>query len=553
LPPTRPPRTEHEIRQLTTERGSSSTAISKQRPSADPRARADRTGGVVPPVRMPGGTATTPHQADLPGGIRTLTAEFGVSGLHRVSGFVFEEYLRDLQGYRGARVYREMSDNDAVLGGMLFAFEQLITGATWRVKPADTTRRSALRAQQFVEQCLDDMSHTVRDMFYEILTMLPQGYAWMETTYKVRKGPEEADPAYRSQFQDGLIGWRKIALRGQDTLYRWEFDEQGGIREFWQIAPPDYRLRQIPIEKSLLFRPRTNRNNPEGYSVLRRAYRAWYFCKRIEEIEAIGVERDLAGLPVATPPEGWDILDPDNIAEVNIVKDILRNIRRDEQEGILKPPNWTLELLRSGGTRQMDTTAIIDRYNRLKALSVLAQFLLLGMTNVGSFALSETQQDLFLMAISGWLYAIADVFNRYAIPRLCALNGIAHEDFPTYQAGEVREPKLANLAAFLTATVGSGLITPDPALEAYLRQGAHLPEQDTQGRPETILDSEAGTGRIWTPQRAGIKRPRKRLWNAQYGLHDVLEAISGKKQNPDGDVGPGMGGVDEKGKGNGHR
>jgi hypothetical protein len=58
----------------------------------------------------------------------------------------------------------------------------------------------------------------------------------------------------------------------------------------------------IPIEKMLLFRTTVQRNNPEGRSMLRTAYRPWRNKKRIEEIEGVGIERDLAGLPMARIP-----------------------------------------------------------------------------------------------------------------------------------------------------------------------------------------------------------------------------------------------------------
>ena len=60
----------------------------------------------------------------------------------------------------------------------------------------------------------------------------------------------------------------------------------------------------IPRAKCLLFRPTAYKSNPEGRSILRTAYRPWYNLTQIENIEGIGIERDLAGLPVVkVPPE----------------------------------------------------------------------------------------------------------------------------------------------------------------------------------------------------------------------------------------------------------
>src|SRR5437016_1603691 len=66
----------------------------------------------------------------------------------------------------------------------------------------------------------------------------------------------------------------------------------------WDTEP----VTEIPIEKSLLFRTTSARGNPEGRSALRGAFTSWYYLKRIREYEAIGIERDLAGMPTFGVP-----------------------------------------------------------------------------------------------------------------------------------------------------------------------------------------------------------------------------------------------------------
>jgi len=83
-------------------------------------------------------------------------------------------------------------------------------------------------------------------------------------------------------------------------VVEWDFDPNGGVQGFWQQGPPDWARRYHPVEKTLLFKPRSEKGNPVGRSVLRNAYFAWYFSKKIAEIEGIGIARDLAGVPV-----GW--------------------------------------------------------------------------------------------------------------------------------------------------------------------------------------------------------------------------------------------------------
>jgi hypothetical protein len=410
-------------------------------------------------------------------------SEIGRSGLRQWGGYVYEEFLPDLYGPLAAKTYREMAENDATVGAVLFAIEMLLRQASWSVEPASQSPED-LEAAEFLESCMHDMSHTWTDTISEILTMLTYGWSYHEIVYKRRLGPNQ-DPSKNSKYNDGRIGWRKLPIRAQNTLLRWEFDETGGLQGMWQLAPPTYELRFIPIEKALLFRTKTNKGNPEGRSVLRSAYRAWYFKKRIEEIEGIGVERDLAGLPVLTPPEGVDIWNANDKEMVRLRQEaerMVRNVRRDEMEGVVKPFGWEFDLLRAPGSRQMDVNKIIERYDQRIAMSVLADFILLGSEQVGSYALAVSKSDIFMQALNAWLDMIAEVFNRYAIPRLFALNpDLPQENLPRLVHGGVDAPNLKELGQFLKDVTGVGLITPTPQLEQFLLKLARLPAPPESG------------------------------------------------------------------------
>src|SRR3954463_6174297 len=88
--------------------------------------------------------------------------EVGQSGLRQYSGWVREEFLSQLQGRQAARVYREMSDNNATIGAMLFSIIQTMRKIHWRVRPADETPE-ALAEAQFADSLRYDMSHTWED------------------------------------------------------------------------------------------------------------------------------------------------------------------------------------------------------------------------------------------------------------------------------------------------------------------------------------------------------------------------------------------------------
>lgn len=417
-------------------------------------------------------------------------AEIGVTGLRRSGGTIDDEILPTLAGAKAIRAYREMSENDPIVGAILFAVEKIVSRLDWQVVPGGDEAGSE-DATDFVNGCLHDMSDSWDATLQQIMSMLTYGWSMHEIVYKQRKGPDQKDRRMQSKFNDGRIGWRKWPIRAQESLYEWLIDTDGGIQGMKQLDPSGAGIFTIPIDKALLFRTTTAKNNPEGRSLLRSAYTSYYFKRRIQEIEAIGIERDLAGLPVAeVPPEYLSSgATAEQKAVLQAVQEIVSNIKRNEAEGVVFPALYDangkkvfdLKLLSSGGSRQFDTDAIIRRYDTRIAMTVLADFVMLGHEGVGSFALGASKVDLFLMAVDAIAKNIAEVVNTHAIPRLLQLNGIRLDAPPQLTYGEVATVDLPGLADFIQKMTVSGALTPDDALEGYLRQVAGLPVAGLSG------------------------------------------------------------------------
>ena len=414
--------------------------------------------------------------------------ELGQTGLKQAGGIIDAEWLNQLKGIRGVRAYTEMRDNDAVVGAILYAIESLIRQVEWTVRPADDSD-AALDAARFLEECVEDMSNDWESFISEALSMLVFGFAPFEICYKVRGGDSE-DVTRRSKYNDGRIGWRKFSIRGQDTIAKWIFDEDGVVSGMVQRV--DFDEVVIPIEKLLLFVTKNERGNPQGRSLLRNAFRSWYFLKRLQEIEAIGVERDLAGLPVLqVPPQ--IMTSKATTAERalrNELESIIQQIRRDEREGVIlpaeldrdgKPTGFKLSLLSSGGSRQMNTDQIIRRYESRIAMSVLAEFILLGSDAHGSFALASSKTALFATSLRAILESMAATLNRFAVDRLFAYNPEFDQTLlPRFTYGDLEDRPLDEISSFLTQMTNVGLITPDAGLEEVLRENAGLPPLDLE-------------------------------------------------------------------------
>ena len=223
--------------------------------------------------------------SDLPTGQVIVTSnpnkrvnykQLGTSGLRHYGGYVHEEFLAKLRWPWAGKVYQEMSDNDPTIGAILYLAEMLIRGAGWTVKAASDKPKD-IEAAAFLTSCMNDMDHTWANTINEVLSMMKYGFSFHEIVYKVRRGPFEQNVKYRSKYSDGRIGWRKIPIRSQMSLLEWEFDEESNVTAFIQQAEPNYNVVRIPMTKGLLFRTSTSMDNPEGRSLLRNAYRPWYF------------------------------------------------------------------------------------------------------------------------------------------------------------------------------------------------------------------------------------------------------------------------------------
>jgi len=365
----------------------------------------------------------------------------------------------------------------------------------------------AKKEADFVESVLDDMDHTLDDHIAESLSNLSYGFAWFEVIYKRRNGPTERSDKKRSKYSDGRMGVRKIAIRAPWTISRFDVDQKtGDVLGIYQDGSGYNNSNYIPTRKSLYYRTTTINGDPAGRSILRNAYTSYEYVNNLQSIEAIAVERELAGIPVARIPAEY--LSGDATATqsgfVNNLQSILRDVKFNEQGYIILPSDTypdkdgaptnqklvDVELMSSSGSRNIDIDPIVRRYQHDIARSVLSEFLMLGGGNTGSYALSKSKTDLFLRALESYIQAIVDVLNKQLVERLWELNGLNYDLMPTITAGDVAPHDLREVAAFLRNLNGANIdVSSHPEVVKDLMDIAEL-----------NYDPEAGVSTAQEPQ-----------------------------------------------------
>ena len=410
----------------------------------------------------------------------------GVTGLRHANKRLYDdELVAELKFPRSINTFAKMK-TDPIIAGSFLLIQQFVRSVEARVEPKgglQATEEAKKKAQIISDALFKDMTRSFDQVLTEILTFVENGFSFHEPTFKIK---------------NGNIIWKDIPTRHASTIKGFKWDRSGDITHVIQWAPSPNILSgtstlsgtdiEIPYSRLLHFRTNSERNNPVGRSILKNAHRAWSFKTKLEELEAIGVEREMNGLPYMRIPSEYFNADPEESPELyQALEEFIRigtNARNNEQACVIMPsdrdennnPLFEFELIASKGTRSLDTSKIVERYDYRIAQSMLADFLLMGSGSTGSFALSDNKVGTFVRSLEAYLEVVAEQFNRRAIPDLYRRNKWSEEDLCQLVFEPIGNETLADLGKFLSDT--KNFITPDKSLENSVRKRANLPERD---------------------------------------------------------------------------
>lgn len=429
--------------------------------------------------------------------------EIGVSGNNVYSGSIrADEFLKDLKGHKAIKKFREMRDNDSIVGAIMYAIEQTLRDVPYKVVPPSDTPQ-AVEAAEFVEQVLNDMEHSLDDHISEALSFLSFGFSDFEVVYKRRGGTGTDNPKKWSKYSDGKLGVRRLSPRAQWTINRFDVERRSGrLLGLYQNSGFENQ-NYIPSGKLIHYKTPTTNNEPSGRSVLRNAYKSYEYLSRLQELEAIGIERELHGIPVGRIPTEYLSPDatPDQVSVRQEFEKVLRDVKFNDQGYILIPSDVyvnsdgeptnnrivEVELISSSGTRSITVDPVITRYQHDIARSVMAEFLMLGASSKGSFALSKSKTDLFLRSLESYLNTIYDTLNKQLLEPLWKLNGFSFDLLPKIVPGDVAPHDLKELGGFLRNLNGAEIdLSNQFGIIDELMTQAELPLPDRDKLQESI-------------------------------------------------------------------
>lgn len=427
----------------------------------------------------------------------------GTSGRGHTDGFLaLEELNVDLRGTSGLQVFDKMYRTDPDIRRSVAMVCNPIIGGTWSVEPygGDEATPKDKEVAEFVEWALFDVMRPKlgRHLAEALPVVIRSGFAPFEQVW--------AADDYNGR---AVLVPRTLGLRLPRTIGQVRQDDAGEITEIVQWPPTGAQVT-IPAVDLVYYRIGGEGDNWEGTSLLRPVYKPWFLKDKIERLDAIAIERESTGVPIAYPPSG--ATDPQR----DEVEAALANLRTNEQGYIVSPgphaqfsekgQGWVFDILSSKANEQRSAAASLEYHSSKIAAGFIAEFMRLGQAQTGARATADVQQDPFLAGVEAIAGEFEDTLNEQLVSRLVALNYEVDEP-PKLSMSLVDSTSLEQLSSYVGSLVDKGVLQVDPDLEDYLRERADLPPADPAVREEKAQARQAAQRRLLNPPEPPTQPP----------------------------------------------
>jgi len=405
--------------------------------------------------------------------------------------YLREEYNPELRDLAGLQKYDRMRRSDAATRSALKTLKTPILGATWYLQPYDDKPRSREIATFVHRNFTQYMSYPFNQVISEALLMLDFGFYMFEKVWDER------------QFgRKSRVYLKKMAPRHPMDVVDWIYDANGGPAavDFYN-SPGALDHVRVPIDKLAIFSYDSEAGDMRGISVLRSAYKHWYFAENFFKIDAIQKERHGIGIPVIKLPPGFTVNDR------NLAQELGENLRTNEKAHVVLPPYWEVMFAKLEG-QPVSPMESAQHHQKMIWHNVMAQALYENVTG------SDTDvMTLFYKSTRHLADMVRSVFNKFVIPQIVQPNwGI--EDYPELKIRRLGDTKEARTVSFaLRNAVGAGIIRVDDDLEEWFRDLMDAPKHNPSTyRPQPAKQAAGGggpAGGTAQPTQARVGPPRQ--------------------------------------------
>lgn len=389
------------------------------------------------------------------------------------------------------RTYGRMIREDARVASVFRAVGLPIRCAQWRIRPNGAR-------PEIVEHVAKSMGLPIDGADEKKPTPRTRGnFSWARHLQQALRYLQYGHSVFEIVYGepvDGLFPLRKLAPRPQSSIAYWNVDRDGGLISIQQwpagtfgspgmvVMAPTSMGDPIPVDRLVVYSHDMDPGVWVGNSLLRPAYKHWIWKDELMRIEAAAARRHGIGVPVITANDQ----ESDDQERIDELRDIASAYRGGESAGLALTSGETFVIAAPTGT-PMDPRRAIEYHDHAMALVVLAHFLNLEGKG-GSYALADVQAGTFDQSVQTVAEDIRDITQAFVVEDIVNRNWGADEPAPKLMFDKIGQELIA---AALQMLVNAKLLTPDTALEEFLRARAGLPAPDPEtgtNGPETGTD-----------------------------------------------------------------
>lgn len=247
------------------------------------------------------------------GDARGPFAEIGALGIESFAGFVQKAYERSLYWPTVYPLYNRLRRSDPEISVVRQLFASMAGNVKFVWEGPEKPNEDDKRALAFAESALLDIEGGIEKFRDTLVSYVPfMGYGWWEAIPGVRDPkwkPPDNDDDWRSDYDDGLIGFRRLAWRDHSSFFAWDInDRTGKLYGMKQLALPN-PLVTLPLKRSIHI-TFGDADNPEGLTPLESVWRLERIKYGLEIVQGIGFEHAAGYLNVVSEKE--DLTDKDS-------------------------------------------------------------------------------------------------------------------------------------------------------------------------------------------------------------------------------------------------
>lgn len=440
-------------------------------------------------------------------GRRNITeTEVGNTGLNLrgVRGKVEENISKLWKGKNKKDFISEMRLNDPYVNAWINAKNAIALKPDWVIQPRNPEDSKSKEYADLISNMLfNDMAITFNSFVLNSITMAEYGFAISEIVLKKRQGKTD-NPMTTSLYNDGLFGVAKLSPRWQNSITKWDIDNNGNIENVYQRSD-DFGTTDIkmPYKKILHFVMNGYNGNPEGESVLRGTFASYYNKKNIERIQRETFERGFTGiLDIQVPPRYMSkkYNTPEGVEMMRVIDAFLRNVKQGKEAGIIRPASkdFNIELIQGKTGTGLDPDKMIDRYNTEIVMCLLSDSFM-GKSKVYQGASGEqTKTKIYKSFIGIILDEIKEQVNKKLIPLLFNINNLDTKYMPYLDYGNLDDLDLQAVSWFIQSVAKNcgPLMTPTYELNNFLLEklvGKTAPKPTREEYEKSVMRQEIQT------------------------------------------------------------